>query len=313
MGHKPPMAFCKEGTCSDDNDGCPAEITTAGDGFPTCKIYDTETVLNIGDFDAAEGGGSSVFLDVFQPDEDCAVLIKSPASTTEPGCGIVVGSFDNAVCTKVNLRKTFMIQQCCGVKNCEDASGPPNMIRGLGHRRDLGSRSVEIKDKTGRVIEPIEVGYPPRVRRSYTSTRGSRMVRRKDDEDCKNYIPDGDIFTRPADAPQIVATGVDGGTGGTQVTISKARSVSQSTTFSAGINFAIFSASTELTFEQSITDTNQKTWNVPAGQTGKVGFTPTLKCTRGKLDCGEQPKGEACTGFREADEIAGTYAVIATS
>ena len=52
----PPMAFCKEGTCSDDDDGCPAQITTAGDGLRECKVYDTETVLSVGDFDAAEGG-----------------------------------------------------------------------------------------------------------------------------------------------------------------------------------------------------------------------------------------------------------------
>ena len=62
-----------------------------------------------------------------------------------------------------------------------------------------------------------------------------------------------------------------------------------------------------------MTDTKQRIWKLPAGQLGKVGFTPTLKCTEGRLDCGEKPTGEACTGFREADEIAGTYSVIATS
>ena len=95
------------------------------------------------------------------------------------------------------------------------------------------------------------------------------------------------------------------------MTISTAREVSQSTTFSAGFNFEFFSAEAGVTNEQSITDTKSKTLNVPAGQAGKLGFTPTLKCTSGKNDCGY--KGEACTGYREADEIAGTYAVIETS
>ena len=35
----------------------------------------------------------------------------------------------------------------------------------------------------------------------------------------------------------------------------------------------------------------------------------------GTVTCGkdEPQTGEACTGYREGDEIAGTYAVIATS
>ncbi|KAL8745418.1 MAG: hypothetical protein Q9190_002444 [Brigantiaea leucoxantha] len=262
--------------------------------------------------------GYSVFLDVFEPDDGCAVLVKSPASTDEPGCGYVVGYFKNAVCTKMSLDKTFMIQHCCN-GDCEKATGSPKMVRGLENRRSLGGRSVEIKGKDGRVVEPIEIGYPPQMRRSTAPTETFTEVQlapRKDDADCKTYIPDGEVYTRPDNKTQIVAADVEGGTGDGQTTISTAREVSQSTTFGAGINFEIFSASTELTFEQSLTDTKEKSWTVPAGQSGNVGFTPTLKCTRGKLDCGEKPTGEACTGFRydgENAEIAGKYAVIATS
>lgn len=79
--------------------------------------------------------------------------------------------------------------------------------------------------------------------------------------------------------------------------MSQAREVSQSTTFSAGINFEIFSTSTELTFEESITDTKEEKWTLPAGHSGRVAYTPTLKCTKGKLDCGDKPKGDACTGL----------------
>ncbi|KAL8994416.1 MAG: hypothetical protein Q9169_005603 [Polycauliona sp. 2 TL-2023] len=311
------MAFCKDGSCSDVDNACPSQITTAGDGFPQCKIYDVETVLHVEDFEIAEGGGTSVFLDVFEPDAGCAVLVKSPASTDEPGCGYIVGNFKNAVCAKINLKKTFMIQQCCGSSECEAATGGAKMIRGIENRRSLGGRSVEIKDQDGNVVEPIEIGYPPRnkeKRSAVAEDLNSEALRRRDDEaDCNKYIPDGDVFTRPADRPQLVSTVVDGGSTGNDITILQAREVSRSTSFSAGINFEIFSASTELTFEESITDTKQKTWTVPAGQTGKVAFTPTLKCTRGKLDCGDNPEGEACTGFKEAGEIAGTYSVVATS
>ncbi len=43
-------------TGSDEENGCPAQITTSGEGFPKCAVYDTETVLGDADFEAAEGG-----------------------------------------------------------------------------------------------------------------------------------------------------------------------------------------------------------------------------------------------------------------
>ncbi|KAL8811846.1 MAG: hypothetical protein Q9223_007442 [Gallowayella weberi] len=315
MAHKPPMAFCKEGTCDDKDNGCPAQITTSGDGFPACKVYDVETVLNVGEFESADGGGTSVFMDIFEPDDGCSVIVKSPASTDEEGCGFIVGNFKNAVCAKINLRKTFMIQHCCGSKDCQAATGSAKMIRSIESRRSLGARAVEIKGKDGKIIEPVQTGYAPQKKRSIAvDTAPKTLVRRKDDSSCKKYVPDGEVYTRPADRPQLVSSGGDGGNEGMEISISHERSVSQSVTFSAGINIEIISASTEMTFEETITDTKEKKWTVPAGQTGKVAFTPTLKCTSGTLECGDgTSKGEACTGFREADEIAGTYAVIATS
>lgn len=57
MSHKPTLAMCQESTCDDGNgEGCPVQITSSGDGFPSCKVYDTDDVLNIGDFEGAEGG-----------------------------------------------------------------------------------------------------------------------------------------------------------------------------------------------------------------------------------------------------------------
>ncbi|KAL6716775.1 hypothetical protein ACLMJK_004687 [Lecanora helva] len=310
IGHKPPMAFCKEGTCSDDDDGCPAQITTAGSGYPACAIYDTDTVLDVGDYDAAEGGGYSVFLDVFEPDEGCAVIVKSPASTDEEGCGYIVGNFKHARCVHMNLSKTFMIQQCCG-DSCDEATGSPTRVRGLENRRGLGSRSFKITGKDGQTIEPIQMGYPPQKSESTDLLEHSpkeHLNRRKDNKKCEEYSPSGDVYTRPADSPQIVYQGV---TGGGDITVSTAREVSQSTSFSAGFNFEFFSAETGVTMETSITDTKSITVQVEEGQTGDLGFTPYLKCTHGENGCGET--GEACTGYRVNKEIAGIYAVIATS
>ncbi|KAI4091886.1 MAG: hypothetical protein LQ344_003843 [Seirophora lacunosa] len=310
----PPMGFCKEGTCSDDDDGCPAQITSSGSGYPACVVYDTGDVLDVGEFEAAEGGGTQVFLDIHEPEKGCAYIVKTPASTDEEACGVTVGTFRNAVCTSIAFKETFMVQHCCGSGECETAGAGAKMIRGIDYKkRGLSPRGVTIAGKDGKIIPPKEEGYPPQRKRSLPPAKLSRRAK-DDDDDCKDYVPDGEVYTRPADATQIVATGIDGGTTGAEVEITEERTVTQSVTFSAGINIEIISASTEMTFEESITNGKSKKWTIPAGQSGKVGFTPNLKCTKGALMCdGNESKGEACTGYEEAGEIAGTYAVIATS
>ncbi|KAL8649402.1 MAG: hypothetical protein Q9210_004419 [Variospora velana] len=339
ISKKPSMGFCKEGTCSDDEDGCPIKVATAGGVFPQCKLYTTEDVL-VGDFEAAEGGGTEAFLNVGDPDPGCAYIVRSPASTEMPGCGDVVGAFRNPTCTKLALKKTFMLQHCCGSDQCEEAGIGAKMIRGMDYKaRGLAGRGIEILDKDGNVIPPKEVGYPPQSKRSLPPAFSKREEKdedkeenakkgdgddedKKDEEEdkgpnhdnCVDYVPDGEVYTRPADAPQIIMTAVDGGTAGADVEITKERSVSQSISFSAGINIEIISVSTEITFEESITNGQSKKLPIPAGQVGKLAFTPILKCTKGALMCeGNESKGEACTGFSEGDDIAGTYTVIATS
>ncbi len=263
--------------------------------------------------------GTKVFLDIFEPDKGCAVIVRSPASTDELGCGFNVGTFRNPTCAGIVLQETFMIQHCCGSSECEDAGAGAKMIRGIDYKRSgLNGRSVTITDKNGNVIEPKQEGYPPQRKRSAlpsSAAKANKLISRGDnDDDCKDYVPDGEVYTRPADVTQIVATGVNGGTTGSEVEITEERSVSQSVTFSAGINIEIISASTEISFEETLTNGKAKKWTIPAGQSGKVGFTPNLKCTKGALMCdGNESKGEACTGYEEAGEIAGTYAVILTS
>lgn len=299
--------------------------------------------------------GYSVFLNIFQPDDGCTVIVKSAASTNEEGCGYTIGQFQHAACVNVVLKKTFMVQHCCGISNCIDAgtSAPDStkMIRGLEHRRNLESGTTDVKKRDGQIIQSVRFGFIARKQTPQRSNSLKAIARRGDDKSCKTYVPDGEIYTRPADAPQILFTvrmplrkhplklssliclqGADGSTTGSEITITEERSVSQSTTFSAGINIEVISASTEISFEETITNGKERKWTVPANQLGVVGFTPTLKCTKGKfspktlrstsgadtsqgsLECSDGTfEGETCTGFNEADEIAGTYAVIAKS
>lgn len=249
------------------------------------------------------------------------MIVRSPASTDEPGCGFAVGTFRNPTCAAIVLQDTFMIQHCCGSNNCEDAGAGAKMIRGIDYKRSgLAGRSVTITDKNGNVIEPKEEGYPPQRKPSAApapapaAANNKLISRAEDDPSCKEWVPEGEVYTRPAAKTQIVATGVNGGTTGSEVEISQERSVSRSTTIGGGINWSIISASVEVTFTETITNTKTKKVTIPAGQSGKVGFTPNLKCTRGALICdGNESKGEACTGYEEAGELAGTYAVIAIS
>ncbi|KAI4262153.1 MAG: hypothetical protein L6R42_002661 [Xanthoria sp. 1 TBL-2021] len=130
--------------------------------------------------------------------------------------------------------------------------------------------------KDGQVIEPVKVGYPPQENkvRSITPTEAAHktLVHRKE------YIPDGEVYTWPP--VRLVATASSGGTEGSEITISKARMVSQSMTFSASLDIGVIFASTKISFEENLEDTKGKKGNILAGQTGLVGFTPTLKCTK---------------------------------
>ena len=55
--NKSPMSFCIEAPCDqEDREKCPAAITTSGNGHPACKVFETATVLGVGDFEASDGG-----------------------------------------------------------------------------------------------------------------------------------------------------------------------------------------------------------------------------------------------------------------
>ncbi|KAL8864304.1 MAG: hypothetical protein Q9174_007399, partial [Haloplaca sp. 1 TL-2023] len=154
----PPLALCKE-------------------------VYNTEDVLDVGEFEAAEGGGTSVFMDIFEPDKGCAVVVRSPASTDEVGCGYIVGSFRNAVCTSIALKETFIVQHCCGSAECEDAGAGAKMIRGLDYKRDVPTNDQQVKKKDGTIVQPAQVGEPP-AKRAVAEARdvptNNQEVRKKD-------------------------------------------------------------------------------------------------------------------------------------
>lgn len=221
-----PMSVCKNGLCDDeDGSGCPTSVAGRGDGFPDCKVWETKNAMNTENFEAAEGGytfslplnmivplmlssRTFVSLDIFQPEEGCVVILKLGANTDEPGCGYTVGKFRNAVCHQIVLNETFGLQHCCGEDKCVaagvDIATIPKMARGLKDRRQFGTEKKEIMRRDGRTVQLEHLGYPSREEVRDQTGASIVVVRRGDDEDCKTYVPDGKVYTRPADAPEIL-------------------------------------------------------------------------------------------------------------
>ena len=234
--------------------------------------------------------GYSLWVDVPEPDAGCQVIVKFPAATTLQACGTVVGAFEHATCQAMTFRDTFMMQSCCGSDDCKAAGVGKKMIRGMDWKRTAGATGVTLTFANGSVIEPLEIGNPPELNaKSKRAFEPAPLFVRDDpdtsDSSCTSWTPDSDLlkdYTRPADAVQIVATGVNGGTSGGTTTISTARTVEWSISVTTGVDLEIVKAETTIEFSQSITDTKTKTWTVPAGEVGKVGFTPTLRCSQGK-------------------------------
>jgi hypothetical protein len=157
--------MCTEGGCND----CPWSTTESETGYPACRIYDTSEFS--ADFPSASTGGLEVFFDIEQPDPGCAMIIRSPAGTSEAGCGQNVITAHNAACAFATLRNTFMLQWCCGDGDCEAAGAS---------KRDLGDFSIEDGGtirvdrrggvsgsgalslfRNGTMLQPIEEGFPP--------------------------------------------------------------------------------------------------------------------------------------------------------
>jgi hypothetical protein len=61
------------------------------------------------------------------------------------------------------------------------------------------------------------------------------------------------------------------------------RESSFTSTFETGVNLEVFSAGASFSYEMSTSESKAVMVPIPAGSVGKLGFTPTLKCTMGEL------------------------------
>lgn len=67
-----PVKLCNAETC----DYCPSSITTTGTGYPSCVIYDRETVLGgkSGDYSPQTGDHREIFFDIAPTQGDCKTM-----------------------------------------------------------------------------------------------------------------------------------------------------------------------------------------------------------------------------------------------
>jgi len=209
------------------------------------------------------------------------------------GCGKLIGAYAQPACAQLNLKKTFMAQFCCGIGDCTRAGAPKKArsIRfggeyGLPSSGQLDARwggagmlSLRFVDKEGRDIKPVQQGIPPEE---------SSLVARKEEEEheltkrgCNKWQaePGLEVYTRPADGTQVVAQKVTG-----PGEISKEGSVSQSWTASFNVGFAdVFSMGLGFEISESVSQTIGFKLTLQKGETGDIGFTPTLICTQGEF------------------------------
>ena len=261
--------------------------------------------------------GYSVYFDIAEPDSGCSTIIKSPADTDVVGCGTTIGAYKHATCSELSVKDTFMVQYCCGSGDCTAAgSGSKRSIFGLQDRSTPGLTGLKFTAPNGSIIQPVQVGDPP----SKPSKRAADLHKRSVDltkrDSCSKWTSDSGMsdYTRPSDNETIVASGVDGGQGGSSVQITHERSQSWTTSISAGLSFEVFSATMDFSMTQEVSTSEAYTFNVPAGESGNVGWTATLTCSTGTIECNDgSHHGEVCSPTSDDGEPAGTYRVIATS
>lgn len=218
------------------------------------------------------------------------MMVKSPANTDEEGCGKLVGSFKHATCTHLNIKKSFMVQYCCG-NDCEDAGA--GLKRSAKFRRTLDSRSgggAYLQYPNGTIIPPSQEGVMKMPSPDFGNTQRSvnvgELVPREDKGKCKNWKPDSDMkrdpYSKPSEKTDIVRYGAPGGS---DVTITKTRS--QSWTHGSDISMSVadiigFGTSISESFTEEKSDSSGYTFHVPEGQDGDIGFTAKMRCTRGE-------------------------------
>ena len=303
------ITWCKEKDCG----GCVSSITSPGTGYPDCVIYDTETVFGGQGF---QEGTDSILYNVWaQMSEPCGgevgnLMVRSPAALATVGCGDLIYDTTEAECSaSLALQDTSMVQFCCGAGDCQAAGVPWGRRIGIGGHTDRlstgGLQGVYLTFPNGTVIEPIAVGRSP-----FKANMKRQCEGWKED----SYIASGEPYLKTFDT-YFVSDPQPAQDQDREVEITQTVTVETSTSFDVSIGdpFGIISLSVGFEFSRQQQTSVSYKFTVPAGQTGRVGFTPVYICTTGTLeDCdgNVSPENESCTAYLTSGSITGDYALV---
>lgn len=292
------LTACKDGSCVN---GCDYKFNVDL-GYPECIVYSYYDFQGSG-YPPSDNGGVDVFWDVPNPDEGCAYILRTPAYTDRPGCGINVLSVRNPSCNRVNIQQTFAVQYCCGTDDCNAAGA------GLG-KRDGGASGMRMYYANGTAIAPLAsypapVDAPVKREPAALSRMGAPLTKR----DCV-FNPSNGPYTFPGDT-QVVDPNIQNGPA--SVEISSSVSVGYTTTIEAGLSFEVFSAGFSFSIEETVTESLSYTYQVQDGQSGVVTWTPILTCYDGATtgcSAEDNQEGQFCYATRSSDgQPVGQYSL----
>lgn len=127
----------------------------------------------------------------------------------------------------------------------------------------------------GKDIKPVQQDVPPEEASLIQRSPEHELTKRGCDK--WQAEPGLEVYTRPADGAQIVAPKVTG-----PGEISRDGSVSQTWTASFNVGFAdVFSMGLGFEISETVSQTIGFKLTLQKGETGDIGFTPTLICTQG--------------------------------
>lgn len=206
-----------------------------------------------------------------------------------------------------------MVQYCCGFGACRAAGvpelpdDPPPVKRGEHldslhfslrsndgmevHARAAGGGGMLFHDSDGNVIAPLAVGpaqnSAKRGALTFTERRGTVLSARQEPPSCDegSWQNIGEEYITTAPNTEQVSDLVNGGESGTTIAITETRTSSWSQTIEANLEFGEIiklGVTFSTTFEETVSDSEEYQFTVPAGETGYVGFTPFLLCRKGE-------------------------------
>ncbi|KKY27569.1 hypothetical protein UCRPC4_g01011 [Phaeomoniella chlamydospora] len=264
--------LCRDSICSD----CPTTIN-AGTGWPECSLYEAYDFSD-SNFPVESDGTMDFYLEIPAPNSGCKFLVGHFPESTIEGCGEPVIVVENAQCALFQTRGKFSTQFCCGKTDCEIAEG------------DWGVQA----HNTSITIPSPDSPQHSKAESTGQSLDGRSWKGRVDPGFAKrgcDFTQEGDYYESYGTTQQISQYI----TGPATITDRTTQTVSWTTTFSASISYGILSAGIDFETSKSMSKSWTYTFEVPAGQTGVIIWTPTMTCRHGYVTgCSTDETGDAC-------------------